>query len=256
MLIVFITWGGLQLKIKKEIHTNKAKLTFFSNGTVEKKLFNTEAKKEINSLIRLNNIFVDREREGWLYKAVKIIRHDVKENKFIMKEAKGVNFSEIFAEKPKYSHHMGVWLALYHNDARVRRDKVILYTDFIRGNFIIDEKNKVATAIDPGSIFGKIDCPEKDIIITIYSLMIGAFRSMLSPFKVSNWFIRSYNKTSNEKINKENMESSWRTIRKSSRFRNRYKSRPIYLRPLAYCAMVISNLYMTILIKRLINSHN
>lgn len=184
-----------------------------------------------------------------MYKAVRIVEYDADNNKIIMEKVKGVNFSEIFLEEPKYVYHMGIWLAVFHNSVRLEENKLILYGDFNRVNFIIDKDNKEATAIDPGSYFGEIGYPEIDIMTTVYSLVVGNLRSMRSPYKITYNFIQAYDKQSDKKIDESNMRKSWKRLRK--RFGNKYKKRPILLRPISYLAMISLNIYITILIKRL-----
>ena len=234
----------------KEIHTNKAKLIFKDDGTVDKIFFDaTTAEKEMQSLSQLNQVFINKEIDGWIYKAVEFIDYEADNNKIIMGIVNGINFSDLFRDKPEYSNHMGIWLAIYHNCAVVEEDKVILYGDFNRGNSIIDDNNNEATAIDPGSYFGEIGYPEIDIITSIYSLVVGSLKLMRSPFKISYDFLESYNNICDEKIDKKNMKKSWKIIQ--HRFRYKYKRLSIILWPISYLSMHVLNVYITILIKRL-----
>lgn len=239
----------------KEIHTNKAKLIFKENGTVEKVFFDSGvAKNEIKSLSRLNDVFKDTSVDGWIYRAVKLISYDEDDNKIVMKTVNGVNFSEIFHNEPDYVKHMGIWLAAFHNNVRLEDDKVILYGDFNRGNFIIDKEKKEATAIDPGSYFGDVDYPEVDLVTTIYSLVVGVLKFRRSPFNMIYNFVRSYNEISDREIDKINIKVSWKLIQ--DRFKNKYKKAPVLVRPISYCAMITLNLYITILINAILRKYD
>lgn len=236
--------------IKKEISTNKARLVFCDNNTVEKQFFELErAKKELESLNIVNSVFTEENIGGWLYKTVKVLSFNKDTSSIKMEEATGVPFSEILIYKPEYSYHMGVWLALYHNNAYVKENRVKRFGDFSRSNFIIDKEKRIATAIDPGGGGGEVDFPEVDIVTGIYSLVLGSLRSRVAPYYVCDTFIKAYNDISKNKIDVSNMLISWKIIRK--RFRSKYKKSSILLRPVSYCAMILLNFYITILIKRI-----
>lgn len=237
------------MRIEKQISTNKANLIFYENGVVEKIYIEKKcAISEMKSLKGLVDIFEELDMDGWKYKIVKIIEYDMENNKILMEKVKGLSFSKVMSKAPEYSVHMGIWLGHYHNNARVG-NKVKIYGDYSRMNFIIDNGKKTATAIDPGGYFGEINFPEIDIVTAIYSVTLGALKIGKSPYIVSKCFIDGYNKISNERINLDNMKRSYLFI--CNRFKNKYKKAPMYFQPLKYLTIKIYNIYIFYLIKKL-----
>lgn len=238
--------------MEKIITTNKADLIFKENGIVEKKFFESLTyEKELKSLLGLNEKFKEKKVDDWLYRVPKVLGKDDKSSTIIMTKVGGSDFIRLFKDNIEYTKHMGVWLGLYHNYSRKNKEKVALYGDFSRMNFIIDKENKIATAIDPGSYFGLEGFPEIDLMTGIYSLVIGSIKYKHSREKVIIKFINSYNEISNEKVNKKNLDKSWQIIK--DRFKNKYKSKSLYKKPIYFLGSFILNTYITGLIKKVKN---
>lgn len=241
--------------IVREINTNKARLNFREDGIVEKILFDNErAIIERQSIYDLNKTFPGGEFEDWTYKTVKLIDFDEENNTIFMEEAKGKPYSRIMKEDPDYSFHMGIWLGLYHNKARLEDDRVKVFGDYSRNNFLIDIEGKVATAIDPGFYHGDIDYPEFDMVLSIYSLTIGAIKSRRFPYKIDEFFVKGYMKASDRKANYANVLDSWSRLK--VRFKDRYKGKSIWLKLFSYSAMHLLNIYISILLRRLFRKSN
>lgn len=238
------------MAIVREINTNKARLSFRKDGIVEKVLFDSErALVEKESIDDLHNTFPGEDFEGWTYKTVKLLGFNEEDSTIYMEEAKGKPYSSIMKEYPSLSFHMGVWLGLYHKRAKLDDGKVKLYGDYSRNNFLIDQEKRLATAIDPGFYFGDVDYPEFDMVLAIYSLTIGAFRTKQSPYKIAESFLRGYKKTAHRDINYRHIRDSWSRLK--VRLSSRYKEKSFLLKLFSYSAMHVLNIYINILLRSL-----
>lgn len=238
------------MNIEKEISTNKAKLVFYDNGTVEKQFFDANrANSEMNSIALLNEIFKEKHISDWKYKVVELIKYDKVTSTMTMGTVQGVEFSKILATKPEYSKHMGIWLGLYHNNAHIDENKVKRFGGFSRTNFIINEIEKEVTAIDPGDWGGENNYPEVDLVTGIYSLALGAIKAKKLPFKICNTLVKGYNSISNIAINKKQLFKSWDIVK--IRFKDKYKKSHFTIRPISYIAMLVLNFYMLFILRRI-----
>jgi len=208
----------------KTIFTNKAKINLLKNNTVEKIFFNeNNTEKEFENMNKLNEIFNEKEIEGWAYKTVKPIKCE--ENKLVMERVKGETYFDLSDKNTQFSFVIGVWFGLFHNDCRVYRNGNIRKIDFNRTNILIDEQKKEVTVIDPGALFNQRCSLEFSLINAIMGLVIGDFKKRKNPKDTIKYFLDGYFSILDEEINKNNLEHSFKKVFKNRMSAQLYKKK-------------------------------
>ena len=143
------------------------------------------------SLWYLQENFGEVYHEGWVYRTVKPYWSD--NRSVCMEFVPGFALSAVPKLKMNEAeYHCGVWLVLYHNKILNGRPSGLIYCDLNAHNIIIDFAQKRATAIDPGSTWGRSGYIYEDIVKHIFSVLMSLVAKRKARFSSTTSFLRGY----------------------------------------------------------------
>ncbi len=238
------------------IITNKAKVTFTNNATVEKEFFvANRGKKEYINLRNLHNMYPAQLYREWYYKTVKPLSYNEKKSVMTMELASGEVFATLLKRKPQVTYYTGIWFGLFHNKCREFKN-YMKYIDYNRTNIFIDYSNKTITAIDPGMEYGKETSVEEALILNICGLVIGGVKSRISPKRLIKLFLKGYFEVSGEHFRLDTFNNSLDKV-----IMNHFTSKlsvnfSAFKKPIAYISIKILRLYIHLVTPKLIKNQS
>lgn len=187
-------------QIEEIIESRTGYIYLLRDNTAVKQLKDPSKVMEEYTIIKeLYDKYKEKKREEWTYRAIKPLKVD-QAGYLYMERAEGTPLICTMDENPNLLRHAGIWLGFFHNMSKINEDEYSLFKDPALSDVIIDEKNKIVIALDPGKKFGSSGLPEEDVVKFLIALINFCLKRRSSPKKSIKIFLSGYYSVSDRKF--------------------------------------------------------
>lgn len=219
----------------KKFKSNKA--TFEIKGNkINKKYFKTgDSQAEYELLLAIKKRFTPKYVDDWTYRPIKVYSAGNDET-IIMEYIPAKTIKDHFRGQanPSYYKHMGIWLGFLHVQSINREYNTVLsFEDYSDSNFLLDFKNKVGVAIDPGISDSLYEHPSISLITGLFSIQRTVLKESKNYFivlKAAKFFLKGYKKSS-KTLDFPDIKRGVKALSKRKKvlwYKNRGRHLPIY----------------------------
>lgn len=183
----------LGMRVLQVSDTNKAQFRTHDGKVRKRYLRKGDAARDYALLRHVSESFQAKDIGGWTYRPLTVYAESDHEE-LVMEAIDGSDVDAIYAAKgdPSVFRHAGRWLGVLHSNCD-HEGLVPTFNDYNRSNVVLDSRNRVAVALDPGVYEDTRSHPSVSIVIGAFSIFRGTVcRGMSQPFRSVREFTRGY----------------------------------------------------------------